>query len=163
MSRLSHTRFAVFPLPSCCVSSPLWEYRRTATDDKYNTTVDFFLSFPRFVHTLFHQTKWLTPKLTVNSFFRKLFFIVRKPLRQNRTTVKKFIRMQNPFLTFFLVCDWSRKEKIYSSVLDCSPACLTNLNFRQLWTTLTALRWWEDGLNTFLVHTPVSRSVHNTN
>ena len=55
------TRFTVFPLPSCCVSVLLWEYRRTGTDDKYKTTVDvFFLSLPRFVHTLFHQTKELT-------------------------------------------------------------------------------------------------------
>lgn len=86
----------------------------------------------------------------------------KKPVTQIRTTVKEYITTQKRSW-LFLFRDWTRKEKIYSSVLDCLPACFTNLNFRQLWTTLTALRWWEDGLNTFLVHTPVSRSVHNNN
>ena len=29
--------------------------------------------------------------------------------------------MQNSFLTLFFVRNWTRKEKIYSSILDCLP------------------------------------------
>lgn len=86
------------------------EYRRTATDDKYKTTVDIFFF-------LFLVSS--TPSFE-------------KPVTQIRTTVKEYITTQKPFLTLFLFRDWTQKEKIYSSVLDCLTACFTNLNFRQL-------------------------------